>query len=116
MDFLKELWEDDTAVFYLFAGLMTIYQIYLWKKHKFYDFSKEMAQHILSKKYHLNRRANVDLERINRLLALANISAILCGCIGVTLFGFEAGLVTMGVLFVVFNWIATTYLGKYYSE
>lgn len=115
MNPLKQLFANDNAVFLLCSLIMSLYQIILWKKKKFYNFSEEMRSHPLNQKYHLNQRCSADLERINRLLCLSNVSAILISCIIVFAVGFQAGIIALAVLFLVFNFATTTYIGKTYG-
>lgn len=113
---IKQFFSNDYTLFLFCSVLMIVYQLILWKKQKFYNFSKEMANHPLNQKYHLNRKCSADLERINRLLAFSNILAILCSCVILLLLDFKAGIIALTVLFLLFNFLMTEYIGRYYNS
>lgn len=116
MEAFKAFFSNDSNLFYFCSAWMVVYQLILYKGKKFYNFSKEMEKHVLNRKYALNKSCSADLEQINRLYGLANIAAILSGCIAVTLCGFKTGLLLLAVLFVLLNQIVTVHLGKRYGR
>lgn len=116
MGTFQEFFANDNNLFFFCSALMVLYQILLYKNRKFYNFSKEMANHVLNRKYNLNKHCSADLEQINRLYGLSNIAAILLSCIAATLYGFKIGILLLAVLFILLNQIATVYLGKRYSK
>lgn len=116
MDSIHQFFQDDTRLFFFCALLMLLYQIFLWKYQKFYNFSPEMAQHPLSRKYHLNRSCTADLPKINGLYALSSIVSIALSSIILLTFGFKAALISLGILFAVLNWCTTAYCGRRYGQ
>lgn len=116
MEAVKEFFANDLNLFYFCSAWMALYQIVLYKGKKFYNFSKEMDNHILNRKYDLKRKCAADLEQINRLYGLSNITAILLSCAAVTLWGFKTGILLLAVLFFLLNQIVTVYLGKRYGK
>lgn len=116
MDAIRAFFANDSNLFCFCSAWMVVYQIILYRGKKFYNFSKEMENHVLNRKYALNKSCSADLEQINRLYGLSNIAAILSGCIAVTLCGFRTGLLLLAVLFVLLNQLVTVYLGKLYGK
>lgn len=116
MNSIHQFFRDDTRLFFFCALLMLLYQIFLWKYQKFYNFSPEMAQHPLSRKYHLNRSCTAGLPKINGLYALSSIVSIALSSIILLTFGFKAALISLGILFTVLNWCTTAYCGRRYGQ
>lgn len=112
MESIKHFFANDNHLFVFCSALMILYQLYLYKTQKFYNYSKEMESHPLNSKYHLNSTRQADLEIINRFFGLANIFSILLSCAVAVLIDFQIGIGVLAVLFLVSNFAVTAYLGK----
>lgn len=116
MSNIRQFFQDDTNLFFFCALLMLLYQVFLWRNQKFYNFTPEMAQHPLSRKYHLDRSRTADLAKINGLYALSSIVSISLSSIALLAFGLKFALVALGTLFIVLNWCTTVYCGNRYGQ
>lgn len=116
MEGIKHFFANDNNLFVFCSALMIIYQFFLYRTQKFYNYSREMESHPLNSKYHLNTRRKADLEIINRFYGLANIFSILISCGIVLLVRFQIGIAVLAVLFLVSNLAVTAYLGKRFGS
>ena len=112
MESIKQFFANDSNLFLFLSALMILYQLYLYKTRKFYNYSKEMERHPLNTRYHLNSTRQADLEIVNSLFGFANIISILISCAVALLIDFQLGIGVLAVLFLLSNFTVTAYLGK----
>lgn len=116
MESIKQFFASDRNLFLSLSALLILYQLYLYKARKFYNYSREMKSHPLNTRYHLNSTRQADLETVNRLFGLANIFSILISCAVALLIDFPLGLGVLAILFLLFNFTVTAYLGRRFKS
>ncbi len=101
----------------LIAGVLIASELLLWKRQMHYNRSDDqrMATSILNKKYHLDKKKNVDLAYINKVIALYNIGAILVSAV-VMVFNLIAGFVAYTLLTIGVNYYASAQIAKKYEN
>ncbi|MBR0136820.1 MAG: hypothetical protein IJM15_00200 [Erysipelotrichaceae bacterium] len=108
-------------------ALMVVSALVNRKNHAYYNFKDDEAaqRHRLNLKYQLNQRENVDLDRVNSIIAWYNIGAISISClIGAALYFFgqsyNFSLSVAGVCFIVLavvsHFAACSQIGKIYGN
>ncbi len=117
MDFLRNIMDNPYYAALLVAVVLIASELLLWKRQMHYNRNDDqrMASSILNRKYHLDKKKNVDLAYINKTLALYNIGAILFAAV-IMVFNLIIGFVTYTLLTIAVNYYASAQIAKKYEN
>ena len=117
MDFLKNIMDNPYYAALLVAGVLIASELLLWKRQMHYNRNDDqrMATSILNRKYHLDKKKNVDLAYINKTIALHNIAAITFSAI-IMVFNLIIGFVAYTLLTIAVNYYVAAKIAKKYEN